>query len=326
MLHVTNGESAARGLHDARLPGDVLCWNDILHEGPVPAGLDDEALRKLRADFITGAVRASREDVLREFAHRDARLGESVRAGDEITLWFEHDLYDQLQLVQVLARIATLNESRAAVSLVVTNEYLGTRHGDWFAGEFAHRQPATRRAFDEATRAWRAFTAPDPAALDALRADLVELSFLPAAIERHLQEYPSARTGLSRFETQLLDAIVGRPRELVVAYHRAHHDVEDAIFMGDSVFAWHVRRLSEGPGALVSIEARAERPLHEPSTREYWEQRLSPTAIGRRVHGGEIDRVAAVGVDRWLGGVHLSGRRVAWRWDEDRQRLRSYAR
>jgi probable DNA repair protein len=40
--------------------------------------------------------------------------------------------------------------------MVVTNEYLGTRPGDWFSGEFGNRQPATPRAFAEAWLAWLA--------------------------------------------------------------------------------------------------------------------------------------------------------------------------
>ena len=31
---------------------------------------------------------------------------------------------------------------------------------------------------------------------------------------------------------------------------------------------------------------------------------------------GAADHVALSGVDRWIGGVHLVGREVPWRWDE----------
>jgi hypothetical protein len=27
------------------------------------------------------------------------------------------------------------------------------------------------------------------------------------------------------------------------------------------------------------------------------------------------------GIDRWLGGVHLTGREPQWRWDQDKKRL-----
>ena len=36
-LHVTNGDVSAQGLARSGLPGDVLVWRDVLHDGPVPS-------------------------------------------------------------------------------------------------------------------------------------------------------------------------------------------------------------------------------------------------------------------------------------------------
>jgi hypothetical protein len=57
------------------------------------------------------------------------------------------------------------------------------------------------------------------------------------------------------------------------------------------------------------------------STPDYWEQRILLTPLGERIFAGQLDRVAAAGIDRWLGGVHLLGRSVRWRWDEEHRRL-----
>jgi hypothetical protein len=40
------------------------------------------------------------------------------------------------------------------------------------------------------------------------------------------------------------------------------------------------------------------------------------TDIGRRVLAGKADYITLNGIDRWIGGVHLLGHRVGWRWDE----------
>jgi hypothetical protein len=37
---------------------------------------------------------------------------------------------------------------------------------------------------------------------------------------------------------------------------------------------------------------------------------------GTRVLAGEADQIALNGIDRWIGGVHLHGHHVAWRWDD----------
>jgi hypothetical protein len=43
---------------------------------------------------------------------------------------------------------------------------------------------------------------------------------------------------------------------------------------------------------------------------------LRLTEAGRDVLNGQADHVALNGIDRWIGGVHLSGTDVPWRWDE----------
>src|SRR4051794_36589212 len=93
-LHVTNGDSTVRGIADTGLPGRILAWRDVLHEGPVPAGPDAER-RRIRAAFLGVAPD--------DFAERDRVL--DTHAGDFV-LWFEADLYDQLQLAEILARLA----------------------------------------------------------------------------------------------------------------------------------------------------------------------------------------------------------------------------
>src|SRR5262249_32471168 len=61
----------------------------------------------------------------------------------------------------------------------------------------------------------------------------------------------------------------------------------------------------------------------------YWEAEKPPVQWckadfdrGRpRVLAGQDDHIAMNGVDRWVGGVHLQGHRVPWRWDELHQKI-----
>ena len=43
---------------------------------------------------------------------------------------------------------------------------------------------------------------------------------------------------------------------------------------------------------------------------------LRLTDTGARVLAGDADQVMLNGIDRWIGGVHLRGRHVQWRWDD----------
>jgi hypothetical protein len=39
---------------------------------------------------------------------------------------------------------------------------------------------------------------------------------------------------------------------------------------------------------------------------------------------GRADHVGLNGIDRWIGGVHLKGDSVEWRWDRAAQRIVGY--
>ena len=128
MLHVTNGESAGAVIRATGIDGDVLCWNDVLHEGPVPRASSRE-LREIRAKFLSGWATA--EDVLGSLTTRDERLARAAADGVAIVLWFEHDLYDQLQLLQILDLLAQESVDWQRVTLLCGDEYLGLSTPVW---------------------------------------------------------------------------------------------------------------------------------------------------------------------------------------------------
>jgi hypothetical protein len=124
-LHVTNGDSAVNGLRGTGLAERILPWRDVLHEGPVPAVPADE-LRRVRAEFLASEEAGEAAAIRRWLEERDATLAEN-RDG-EYVLWFEADLYDQLQLAQILAELAALGVPPARTTLICVGEHLGIAH------------------------------------------------------------------------------------------------------------------------------------------------------------------------------------------------------
>ena len=74
MLHVTNGDAAGDCLAAANLPGSIITWRDVLHEGPVPGGLSAEELRPVRARFLADRGWTPYEAALADLEHRDRAL------------------------------------------------------------------------------------------------------------------------------------------------------------------------------------------------------------------------------------------------------------
>jgi hypothetical protein len=318
MLHITNGSSVGDTLAETGLPGQVALSADVLHEGPCPTRLDPVEFRETRARYLAHAGYARYDDALASLTGADAAM-EAALDGDEVVLWFEHDLFDQLQLIRVLARCGRRRPFRATLNLICIGAFPGVPRFDGLGqlsaaqllGLFPGRAPVTAAQFELGAEAWRRFGAEDPRPFAALlEDDTGALPFLEGAVRRQLQDLPSASNGLSRTEHQALAAVAAGATDLANAF-RSTQAMEERVFMGDLSFARAVRSLATAGVPLVHLEpADAGVPLAS--------QAISLTAFGEAVLAAQADHARVNGVDRWIGGVHVQGHEPLWRWDAKR--------
>ncbi len=331
MLHITNGDSVGITLRQTDLPGDILAWRDILHEGPTPAGLSLEQMSQLRAQFLAGHALGAYEDVLASFIQRDTTLAHSA-AHKEVVLWFEHDLYDQLQLIQLLDWFSRHNRRATIISLICINTFPGIANfvglGQLNAGQlrslFETRHSLTKKELTLGSEAWKAYCSPDPKALEAfLQKDISALPFLKAALQRHLEQFPSLQTGLSRTERQILEVVASGSHKPLQIF-RATQEKEESPFLGDTPFWFYLSNLSSGkkPFLIRADGGNFSLPTSDPRDPTFNEQVLILTDEGRNALAGQADWITINrGIDRWLGGVHLQGQDATWRWDTQQATL-----
>ena len=313
-LHVTNGDIVVDLLRRAGLADAALAWADVLHEGPVPAGLDDAGLRRVRAEFLAGADGVHAPAALARLEARDRAL--AANRDGEYLLWFEADLYDQLQIAQILAALGDLGVAPGRVTLVCIGEHPGIAHfgglgelePEQLGGLLGAATRLTPDALDLGAAAWAALRADHPGGLGAIAASRSpELRFLGEAFDRLSREYPSTRDGLSLTERRLLAAITADDGAAAgVAFGRVGQR-EARPFLADLFFFRAAARLAIAPVPLIELDP--------PGGEVVATTRLRLTPAGRRVLRGQADHVALNGIDRWVGGVHLSGA-ARWRWDE----------
>ena len=321
-LHVANGSSTTNTIAAAAIPGMLSIWADPLHDGPVPAALTDDELLRLRARHLAEPGEAAYLETLNGL--REWRgIIERHDAYDELVLWFEHDLFDQLNLLQLLSWLRASLAAEKTISLICIGSFPGRPRfkglGELSPGELAPlldaRQPVSDAQYALAERGWQAFREPTPEALDELRlADTGALPFLQAALTRFLQEYPWTIDGLSRSERQLLRLADTGPIEVAAAFPRMHDD-ETAYYITDGALAALVHEMGATSPPLVTFDRGRE--LGEPLLRGS----ITITDAGRALLNGARGRVSAYGIDRWFGGVHLHSGGRMWRWDDARGRI-----
>jgi uncharacterized protein DUF1835 len=286
MLHVTNGDSAVERVRAAGTSGDLVPWRDALHEGPVPEGLDVARLRAERARFLAARGWIDEQSALADLTRRDERLARALADGEEIVLWFESDLYDVLQLAQILHRVPP---GRARLVLVGTERFRGVAELELDELRVLDGELVTEEQVAAARALWSAFRRPDPRALN----ELADGTVLGQAAHRHLQQFAWRGSGLNRTERALLQAVADgarTPQEAFVEQQRH----EERPFLGDA----------------VAFDYLATLPLTD-------DFNLTPEA--ESILAGEREWTGRP--ERWLGGVQLAA--SPWRYDPATERVGS---
>ncbi|WP_417450569.1 DUF1835 domain-containing protein [Kordiimonas sp.] len=310
-LHIRCGNDIEVCLRDAGFEGDFLNFSDPFCQGPVH-DLPGEAFRDERARFIAAAYHLPLEDVI---ARQQASYGALSRAGeyDNIVLWFEHDHFDQLILAYILRHI-NAQQNMPPVELVCVHDYpvlprftgLGQLGPDDLASVWQGRTAVGKEQKALGSEVWQALTADGPEALLALvKAGTPAVPTMREALNRHLDELPSTRHGLSLTETLSLRILAEKHDTKAGAmFGQLMLRYEPLPYLGDMMY-WHeLGRLVEGGAAQVVKDA------------ESWPDRvLRLTELGEHILMTEEDWVAYMPGPRFVGGIKITPGQAHWRRD-----------
>jgi hypothetical protein len=278
VLHLRCGDDLRERLPAAGIAGDDQAFADPVCMGP---GWDDGDLagwisRRARYLALHAGIEAgaARQRLAAEYAALEG-LGRC----DAVRLWFEHDLWDQAALIRVLSLLAG---QAAPASRLWRMPADGWRcFAELADAELAALVPVPLSAAELAcgAEAWRAFSDPDPTALDSL----------------YRRDLPWTTDGLALTERLALQAVAAGATDLA-AVHRALRAADPVFHVTDLIVAEVLARLSEGPRRLLARGAA-----------------LALSDRGRAVLVGEARHVPT---PRALGGVPLGPDRP-WRWDPE---------
>ena len=315
-LHITNGDGAAGIIKASKVPGDVLPWRDPMHHGPFPAGKSLEQLRAIRAAHLSG-FGIDPLEIERDFELRDAHLQAATEYG-RVILWFEHDLLDQLQILQILDWFGDVELGSTELQLICINKFpglpqfrgIGQLTPDQMASLLDQAVPVTQEMTTLAQTGWRAFRSDDPReVLSFASGNLRHLPFMQTALMRHLEEFPSVLNGLTRTEHQIL-SLAEEGALTPAKFFLGNMELETALYIGDWATFVILDRLAlagllcgtDGPYVAADLEKRDL----------FNRQELALTDKGKKALAG-IDPL--IDRDDWLGGVHILSGHPHWRWD-----------
>ncbi|NOZ33116.1 MAG: hypothetical protein GXP01_08615, partial [Alphaproteobacteria bacterium] len=240
---------------------------------------------------------------------------------DRIELWFEHDLYDQLQLVQIIDMLAA-GKRETGLFHIPSPRHLGPIPADRILDLADLTLPVNAAMTATAKNVWAAYRQPDPRELDAARkGPIAGFPFLAQALKRALQDLPDAN-GIGRTERQTLYTI-DRGVKLPGPLFARVLNMEEAAFLGDWGFFSMLNDMVYADLPLVSgLAERFEPALMQDDERRkaFITTPVSLTAYGKAVLDGHEDHAAKNKIDKWIGGTHITNENL-WRWIDETETL-----
>lgn len=304
-LHILNGDATRSIFQDSGIEGDVIVWREMLCEGRTPATRDMSRFFEERAAYLQQAYGIDSAAYLSEAAH-DKQILQKAASYNEIVLWFEFDLFCQVNLVFVLYYLSQLSVKLPPVSIVQLDHHpevpnfrgLGMLQSHHLPPLFAARTYIQQEDWDLAREVWEAYSTGDPLALETLsHRPGRHLPYLGKALQAHLRRLPNVSNGLNAVEHFFLDRLaLGKLRERDLYYQ--FWDELKIYGFGDFQLDVYTQRLQQA--GVIKRE----------------DEMLSITRLGEEVLKREENYLSfAPGKNIWIGGIPLEG--TPWRWDDE---------
>ena len=209
-LHITNGDILTNKLSTLKLEGDIITWREMLCEGKTETNVGSESFWKTRFEFLNKNYKVSKswfiDKTLKEY-----RTLCNHKQEDRIVLWFDYDLFDQVNMLAVISWLKT-HRPYAEISLVssdaeITSEFfgLGELTDEQLRKLYTKRTLLTQDDIEYADYVWQLYCSDNPIRLENLKDfDSFQFSHLSGAIEAHLMRFPTIRNGLNEVENNIL--------------------------------------------------------------------------------------------------------------------------
>lgn len=211
LLHITNGDSFTDRLNSLNLEGEIITWREMLCEGKTLNQVGSESFWKARYEFLHTNYKVSKswfiEKTLKEY-----RSLCNHKQQDHIVLWFEYDLFCQINMLAVISWLQT-HRKYAQITLVCSGKEdtsdklygLNDLSDEQLKQKYANRVVLTQDDISYADYVWQLYCSDNPIRLENLT-DFknYQFNYLEDAIKTHLQRFPSITNGLNLMENNIL--------------------------------------------------------------------------------------------------------------------------
>ncbi|WP_370624051.1 DUF1835 domain-containing protein [Tenacibaculum sp. AHE15PA] len=211
-LHITNGDFTTKRLEELNFEGKVITWREMLCEGKTTADVGSESFWKIRFEFLKTSYKVSKQKFI-DNTLKEYRNLCNEKAQDEIILWFEHDLFCQVNMLAVISWLKHYRKGRQ-ISLVCSGKLntqkklvsLSELSKNQLQEHYKNKITLTKDDIEYADYIWQLYCSDSPLQLENIyKLDKNNtFSYLEEAIKNHLLRFPSIENGLNHIENSIL--------------------------------------------------------------------------------------------------------------------------
>lgn len=216
LLHITNGDSTTQILKNTPfVKGDIITWREMLCEGKTTTDVGSEGFWKTRYDFLKSSYKVTKKTFI-DYTLKEYRSLCKQKTQDEIVLWFEHDLFCQINMLAVISWLKRFRKGRK-ITLVQSGRIKGKSKLYSLAElsktqlnqHFKDRIELSRDDIEHADYIWQLYCSDSPLRLETVSkfSPMSPFLYLEDALRAHLLRFPSIKNGLNSVEQTVLQTV-----------------------------------------------------------------------------------------------------------------------
>lgn len=214
-LHITNGDTTTQYLHKLKFKGDFITWREMLCEGKTTSDVGSEVFWKTRFEFLKSSYKVTKKKFI-DYTLKEYRSLCKHKFQEEIVLWFEHDLFCQINMLAVLSWLKRFRKGHR-ITLVTAGKVDGSEklHGlsqlseEQIHQHFNNRVELSQDDIEYADYIWQLYCSDSPLRLETVHKfnPMSPFTYLEDALKAHLLRFPSTQNGLNHIENEILSAV-----------------------------------------------------------------------------------------------------------------------
>ena len=212
-LHILNGDSTLALMNKARIPGSKAVWRDVLAEGPVTHDFASHVFWEIRTRFMSDFFGVIPVDFKAKCIDEFDKIRNFAQYS-EVVLWFEYDLFCQINMLGILHFLATRVGSDTKISLICVGIEmnadrligLGEIPPEQYPALLENRVELNQEDLNYASKIFVAYCN-DPQNINLEIQEHAKFPYLKGAFGAHLKRFPFKTTGLNEIELTMLNII-----------------------------------------------------------------------------------------------------------------------